>query len=778
MSDAINEFRAAMADAGLRMSDEISADGKLHRFHVNGDTKGKENGWYVLHMDGLPAGSFGSWKTGIKEKWCAKSSNELTPIERKELNKKVAEQKRQRDDEQQRVYKEAAERAQSIWDSAAAVTEHDYLRRKGIRPLGVRVSRDKLVVPLRSADGSIRSLQFIDADGSKRFLSGGLVDGCYTALKGDSTDTICICEGYATGVTIYDATKYSVVVAFNAGNLKAVALEIRKKYSDATIIVCADNDKWTDGNPGLTKATEAASAVDGLLAVAPAWEASDGNKTDFNDLAQLEDLERVKEIIDSALPQECEQEPEQEFKAPLEPPRKTEAEILKEYPSKANGFFDEIVKTNKKGEETISYKPNYDDMGRYFGNELSLATSKSFSYIFDEDYYRPIDDLEIKTMVDDLTLKECGPREVADFTSAVIYKCFEPQEFFKAQDGFINLKNGVLDINSRELRPRDRSLFFKYVLPHNYDPKAECPRWLEFLDFVFEGNKELADLSAEIFGYALCGGTPWLHKAFLLDGSGRNGKSTYLDVLKHLMGKDNYCSIPLRNLDKPFSVVMADGKLANIVGELEARDVNSEAFKIAVGGEELTAARKGKDEYQLPFTAKMFFATNNPPVSKDNSEGWYEKLCTIPFRRYIQPHERDASITAKLLKELPGVLNWSLDGLERLKQRGRLPDILAIDETLAEYRSVNDGVYDWVKEHVAVSEESNSYVIGNFYQHYSDWCKKEGRFPKSKRWFGRDVVRELKHVVTNMTITHPKNKTQCSGSFKITATSEFGWPIT
>ncbi|MGH8647383.1 MAG: toprim domain-containing protein [Gammaproteobacteria bacterium] len=109
-------------------------------------------------------------------------------------------------------------------------------------------------------------MQFIDAKGNKRFPSGGTVQGHYHAI-GNYQGTLCIAEGYATAASIHEATGYAVAVAFNAGNLKPVALVLRKKFPEAKLILCADNDRFTPGNPGVAKAREAALAVQGLLAV-------------------------------------------------------------------------------------------------------------------------------------------------------------------------------------------------------------------------------------------------------------------------------------------------------------------------------------------------------------------------------------------------------------------------------------------------------------------------------------------------------------------------------
>ncbi len=115
--------------------------------------------------------------------------------------------------------------------------------------------------------GCLHSLQFIDKNGNKRFLSGGRKKACHF-LVGAPSQTLCIAEGYATAATIHETTGHAVAVAFDAGNLMPVAQILRLKHPYIKLIICADNDDNTKGNPGLTKARQAATAIDGLLAIA------------------------------------------------------------------------------------------------------------------------------------------------------------------------------------------------------------------------------------------------------------------------------------------------------------------------------------------------------------------------------------------------------------------------------------------------------------------------------------------------------------------------------
>lgn len=306
MSDSIQEFRAAMAGAGLMPPDAIEADGGLHRFDSDG-RKGKKTGWYVLHLDGLAAGSFGCWRQGVSQAWCSKSADTMTEAERQAHRHRMADMQRQREQDTLARQTEAKSDCAKLWELArdCPADGHPYLRRKGIKPYGLKLlgqgEGERLLVPMR-AGSELVSLQFIGADGSKRFKTGGQVHGAYCAIgKPNGTPpTVIVCEGFATGASLHASTGEAVAVAFNAGNLKAVAQALQQRIPDARLIVAADDDHRTEGNPGLSKAREAAKAVGGLLAL-PAFgpDRPDG-ATDFNDLHNLAGPAAVRQSIDAA----------------------------------------------------------------------------------------------------------------------------------------------------------------------------------------------------------------------------------------------------------------------------------------------------------------------------------------------------------------------------------------------------------------------------------------------------------------------------------------------
>lgn len=247
---------------------ELAPDGRLHRYRIQGDKAGSQNGWYVLHEHPIPAGAFGSWKTGESHTWRSERAKPPTPQEREQLRRHMQAAQAAREAEQAAVQAQAREKAARLWDRAKPATNaHPYLQRKRVPAIGLRLLRDMLLIAARDAAGTLHTLQFIGPDGAKRFLTGGRIAGCYFAM-GRPVDTLLLCEGYATGATLHQATGHAVAVAFNCGNLPTVARVLRAKFPALRIAVCADDDARTPGNPGLTRAQEAARAVGGVV-VAP-----------------------------------------------------------------------------------------------------------------------------------------------------------------------------------------------------------------------------------------------------------------------------------------------------------------------------------------------------------------------------------------------------------------------------------------------------------------------------------------------------------------------------
>ena len=267
---------------------EPIADGTLHRFD---DPDGKRHNracWYVIYPDGLPAGAYGNWRTGFQSSWCANSEWLTTPEEQKRAQAILQRTIKQRQRERAQARQAAAERAQFVWENAEPATvAHPYLTAKQIPALGLRQCQSQLLVPLRNVSGELVNLQRIYPDGTKRFLKGGQVSGAFWLLgrKIPATGKLYIAEGVATAATIGATLRQPVVAAMNAGNLAPVAETLREHFPRLAVVIAADNDHRTPGNPGITKGAEAARKVRGELTWPTTCREVDCSCTDFNDTA-------------------------------------------------------------------------------------------------------------------------------------------------------------------------------------------------------------------------------------------------------------------------------------------------------------------------------------------------------------------------------------------------------------------------------------------------------------------------------------------------------------
>ncbi len=318
-------FLQAMGAVGISTSDEIIPDGSLHRFYVTGHRVGTKNGAYVLHTDGVPSGWFHDFVTGKEQKWTIKGGIDwrLTPEQLAAIDK--AKLERQAEMERRKLRAEG--KARSLWKQAIPCASHPYLERKKVRFFDLRCSswetrvqdldgewrsvhiENVLLVQLREEDGAIRNLQAIfpqkheELGRDKDFLAGGKKKGLFFTI-GEGTETVLIAEGYATAATVHEATGYHTFVAFDAGNLHPVAQLVRSKYPKHRIVLCADNDQFTENNPGLFKAKKAAVSIGGAVAIPEFLDLSQ-KPTDFNDMLlegndTEEALARIREIIEGA----------------------------------------------------------------------------------------------------------------------------------------------------------------------------------------------------------------------------------------------------------------------------------------------------------------------------------------------------------------------------------------------------------------------------------------------------------------------------------------------
>ncbi len=307
-AEAIAQFRAALIARDIIPPEPILADGRLHRCNAAGH-HGRGDAAYVLHLDGLPAGGLQNHRDGLGwQSWRCNIGRPLTSAESAMLRERAHAAQAERDPDIARRHDDARTRAARLWAAASpASADHPYLVRKGVRPFDLRARRGLLIVPARDMAGTLHSLQFIGADGSKRFLRGGRTEGlaCWvgTPPQAEAMDaSILVAEGFATGASLHEASGLPVVVAFHAGNLAPVARSVREVWPRAAITVCADDDHGTSGNPGVSHARAAAMTVIARIAIPGFGDDRPPGATDFNDLHQLRGANAVLKAIAAAMP--------------------------------------------------------------------------------------------------------------------------------------------------------------------------------------------------------------------------------------------------------------------------------------------------------------------------------------------------------------------------------------------------------------------------------------------------------------------------------------------
>ena len=238
----------------------------MTRFHCAGDKRGTLNGYWRGFSDSIPAGVFGSWKTGAQHTWCAKSLAKMTDAEQAEVKRAVEVIRAQRAEEQAQaqaeVAKAAAEHYMALPDASP---DQGYCLKKRITPLNAKQDDNLLVLAIQDWSGAIHSLQTIAPNGRKMMLKGGRKKGLHIYIGGNSEGRLLIAEGYATACSLAEMDPGAEVIAcINAYNARAVAQAARERFPDREIVLCGDNDPV-----GVRCAKASARAIRGLVLIPP-----------------------------------------------------------------------------------------------------------------------------------------------------------------------------------------------------------------------------------------------------------------------------------------------------------------------------------------------------------------------------------------------------------------------------------------------------------------------------------------------------------------------------
>ncbi len=320
---------------------------------------------------------------------------------------------------------------------------------------------------------------------------------------------------------------------------------------------------------------------------------------------------------------------------------------------------------------------------------------------------------------------------------------------------FLPMKNGILNVSdllkgeTDILIPHTPRFFSANCLPYDFNPLAECPKWLAFLERNLEGDQERIAILQQYFGYTLSAALAF-HKFLFHEGEGANGKSVACAALTGMLGTANVSSVPLESFGERFSLFQTLGKLANVASEVGEIDRVSEGtLKAFTSGDALQFERKHRDPITARPTAKLVFASNNRPRFSDKSGGLWRRMILMPWRIVIPENERvrgmDLPQWWQDQGELPGVLLWAIAGLWQLEQQGGFTKSSVCEAALAEYRAESNPARMFLEERFQFDPES-WVVCEDAYRPYVEWVKTNGFLPLSASTFGHEVRRAFPKV--------------------------------
>jgi P4 family phage/plasmid primase-like protien len=405
-------------------------------------------------------------------------------------------------------------------------------------------------------------------------------------------------------------------------------------------------------------------------------------------------------------------------------------------------------------EETGRPKPStpaFEDLRKFFEKTYRYISLPSGTiYVWKDTHWTELEDIFIRAFVQDNMNPKPRKSHVEEFMALVKRTNVRPETFFDDSTvGRINLRNGVLKLESMELEPHDPRYGFRHRLNHDFDARAACPRFDKFMEEVTLSRNDLRDLLLEYTAYAFSG-MPYIHhKALMLTGEGSNGKSTFLSVLKKLAGSDSYSSLMLNELDHEYKRAYMVGKLFNVAEETPVRSLgDSSWFKVlSAGGSYMAREIYKKPVNVVSNRTKLIMACNELPDLNDFSDGFTRRLLIVPFdaKFSLENNNLDPLIEEKLEDELSGIFNRIVEAYHRLIQKRGFTNSEIVKETVQTYREANNTVGMWFKENVSFEpglEGSPTFLAANsMIRSYVEWCKPMSLRPVSTTKFGLEIKR-------------------------------------
>jgi putative DNA primase/helicase len=318
------------------------------------------------------------------------------------------------------------------------------------------------------------------------------------------------------------------------------------------------------------------------------------------------------------------------------------------------------------------------------------------------------------------------------------------REDFDRHKYLFNAENGIVDLRTGKLLQHDREQKLTKISNVVFDENAKCPTWSVFLEQIFKGDKELVDYMQRLVGYSLTGDISEQSMYFLV-GGGSNGKSTFVNTIKKVLGdyglqtkSDTFIKKKDTGANNDIARLV-NSRFVSAVESEEGEKLQESLVKTITGGEPILARFLRQEYFEFIPEFKVFFTTNHKPIIGGVDDGIWRRVKIIPFTLNLKPHERDKKLEEKLSLEMPGILNWAIEGCLKWQQDGLHEPRVVVDAT-GNYKEEMDILAPFLGEICYINEPKNESIkieAKELYSVYDNWCFKSGERTLGNRSFYR-----------------------------------------
>lgn len=312
----------------------------------------------------------------------------------------------------------------------------------------------------------------------------------------------------------------------------------------------------------------------------------------------------------------------------------------------------------------------------------------------------------------------------------------------------LNCQNGIVDLKTGTLLPHASHHLMTKIADVGYEKDADAPTWKKFLETIFVDEKgktdfELIRYVQKLIGYTMTGDITDQSMYFLY-GGGKNGKSTFINTIKDILGdyarqtnKETFISKEHNGSANSDVARLAGSRFVSAVESNEGEKLDESIVKQITGGESIIARFLHKDYFEFAPEFKVFFTTNHKPIVKGSDEGIWRRIKLIPFLAFIPEEKRDATLPVKLKEEANGILNWMVEGCLMWQKEGLKPPA-SVEGSNKSYREEMDLLLPFIIECCNINPLTN---VGfkELYNEYKLYCQENGDFELKKRTFGREL---------------------------------------